>query len=214
MRTLLSKILLPLCLVISSFSAMAADIDSKNPYTMIQQVADQTFARFNADQSKIKADPNHLKTIISDELLPYVDYKYAAYTVLGRNLRQLSKAQRNDFSIAFKDYLVSTYATAFTEYTDQKIKFAPAKDFSNQKIVTVPVQVVSNGRPPINISFKVRKLKNGTWKAFDLVAEGVSLLQSKQSEIGGLIQRQGIDSVIKMLNEKAKAPIQAKTEKK
>ncbi|WP_133405472.1 MlaC/ttg2D family ABC transporter substrate-binding protein [Parashewanella tropica] len=214
MRKLFSKILLPICLMISSFSVMAADINTKNPYTMIQQVADQTFARFKADQSKIKADPNYLKTIITDELLPYVDYKYASYMVLGRNLRSSSKSQRTAFVTSFKDYLISTYATAFTAYTDQQVKFSPAKDFSNQKIVTVPVQVISGGRPPINISFKVRKLKNGTWKVFDLVAEGVSLLQSKQSEIGGLIQRQGLDSVIKMLSEKAKAPIQAAAETK
>ncbi|HIP76007.1 MAG TPA: ABC transporter substrate-binding protein, partial [Psychromonas hadalis] len=40
------------------------------------------------------------------------------------------------------------------------------------------------------------------WKVFDVIAEGVSMLSTKQSEIGGLIDKKGIDEVIKMLNEK------------
>ncbi len=202
-------------------AAMAAKIDTRNPYTMIKQVADQTFARFNADQAKIKADPNHLKTIVEQELLPYVDYRYASLKVLGRNIKTLQKelksrdrvlAKIDAFTDAFKGYMVSTYASAFTEYTNQKVEFPPAKKLTDSKFVTVPVQVTEEGRPPIKLSFKLRRQKDNSWKVYDLVAEGVSLIQSKQSEIGGLIQREGIDHVIKMLRGKAEADVPTKTD--
>ncbi|MBE8167622.1 MAG: ABC transporter substrate-binding protein, partial [Shewanella sp.] len=166
-------------------------------------------------------DPDHLKMIVEQELLPYIDYKYASYKVLGKYLSKTTKAQRDSFTQAFRGYLVSTYASAFTAYTHQKVSFSPAGNFAEEKFVTVAVQVIEAGRPPIKLSFKVRRLMTGErkdrkprtgdhWKAIDLVAEGISLLQSKQSEIGNLVQKEGIEEVVKMLDKRANASIETK----
>ncbi|MBM7072249.1 ABC transporter substrate-binding protein [Shewanella sp. 202IG2-18] len=221
MFKLFSKVFTVVLLCFTANTVYAA-IDVSNPYTMIEQVAKKTFDRFDADQAKIKANPNYLKTVITEELLPHVDYKYASLKVLGSNARQLSQtikprdkfiAKLNEFTDSFKGYMVSTYASAFTEYSHQKVEFPPAKKLTDSKFVTVPVRVIEPGRPPIKLAFKVRRQKDNTWKVYDLVAEGVSLIQSKQSEIGGLIQREGIDNVIKMLDKKATADVSKKSEK-
>ncbi|WP_394204410.1 phospholipid-binding protein MlaC [Shewanella waksmanii] len=182
--------------VISMATATAAEIDRSNPYTMVEQVANKTFARFHQDFDTIQADPDHLKLIVSEELMPYIDYKYASYKVMGSHLRSTRPEQRKQFVNAFKAYLVATYAQAFTEYTNQQVKFEPARSFDGQKMIDVHVQIVEANRPPIKVQFRVRRLKDDTWKAFDLVAEGVSLLASKSKEISNLIRQNGIDSVI------------------
>lgn len=182
--------------------ATEAEIDQSNPYTLVEQVANKTFARFHKDEKLIAENPDHLKVIVTEELMPYIDYKYASYKVLGQYLRDTSKDQRGRFVEAFRGYLISTYAQAFTEYTDQTVEYGKAQDFSGEKFANVYVQVVEQGRPAIKLQFKARRLKDGNWKAFDLVAEGVSLLSSKQSEITNLVRQQGIESVIDMLNER------------
>ncbi|MBT1443898.1 ABC transporter substrate-binding protein [Shewanella sp. JM162201] len=201
------RALLLMVLSVIGLQAEAASVDSKNPYEMIQAVADKTFNRFHADKAKIDADPNHLKVIVREELMPYIDFKYASYKVLGQYLKETSEAERDRFVTAFEGYLVATYAQAFTEYTNQTVEYAPAANFSDEKIVDVNVRIIEAGRPPIKLLFKARRLKDDSWKAFDLVAEGVSLLQSKQSEITTLIRQKGIDNVITMLNEKAAASV-------
>lgn len=202
----LSRFLLPLVMVLGTASAQASDatVDTKDPYAMVKSVANKTFDRFHKDKALIDANTDHLKVIVHEELMPYVDYKYASYKVLGQYLKDSTEDQRNRFVDAFEGYLVTTYAQAFTEYTNQKVEFSPGIDFSNEKIVDVNVQIIEPGRPPIKLLFKVRRLKDDSWKAFDLVAEGVSLLSSKQSEISNLIRQQGIDPVIKMLEERTK----------
>lgn len=179
--------------------AQEIEVNIKDPYAMVESVANKTFARFHQDIDTIKANPDHLKVIVSDELMPYIDYKYASYKVMGTYLRQSTPEQRDRFSEAFKNYLVATYAQAFTEYTNQKVEFEPAKNFADEKMVDVNVQIIEQGRPPIKLQFRVRRLKDDTWKAFDLVAEGVSLLSSKSAEISNLIRQNGIDSVIEDL---------------
>ncbi|MBB1269958.1 phospholipid-binding protein MlaC [Shewanella sp. SR44-3] len=190
--------------------AMADEVNTTDPYLLIEQAANITFARFRADKALIDADLNHLKVIVKEELMPYVDYKYAAYKVMGQYLRDTSVDQRERFVTAFEGYLVATYAQAFTQYTDQKVVYDPGTDFSKEKMVEVNVQIIEEGRPPIKILFKVRRLKDNSWKAFDLVAEGISLLASKQSEISNLIRKDGIDAVIVLLNEKTQERIDRK----
>ncbi|WP_405127361.1 MlaC/ttg2D family ABC transporter substrate-binding protein [Shewanella donghaensis] len=197
-----------------SFAEQSATaIDIHDPYKLVQQVSEKTFARFAQDKALIDADLSHLKVIVREELMPYVDYKYAAYKVMGQYLRDTTPEQRDRFVDAFEGYLVATYAQAFTEYTGQTVQFFPASDFSDEKMVDVNVQIIEDGRPPIKIMFKARRLKDDSWKAFDLVAEGVSLLASKQSEISNLIRQKGVDSVIEMLYERTGEAINAKQDK-
>ena len=202
-------------LLLLALSATAHSEDSAvntmNPYDMVEAAANNTFARFHQDIDIIKTNPDHLKLIGSDELMPYIDYKYASYKVMGVHLKATTKEQRERFVKAFQGYLVSTYAQAFTEYTDQHVRFAPAKDFSGEKMVDVNVDLIEPGRPAIKLMFKVRRLKDGSWKAFDLVAEGVSLLASKSSEISNLIRQKGIDAVILELERRNKGHISNNT---
>ncbi|KIO36654.1 MULTISPECIES: ABC transporter substrate-binding protein [unclassified Shewanella] len=200
MKQLLQVLFSSLVLLVSNLvSAEEISVNTKDPYAMVESVANKTFARFHQDIATIQANPDHLKVIVSDELMPYIDYKYASYKVMGPYLRQSTPDQRERFAEAFRAYLIATYAQAFTEYTDQQVEFAPAKRFDDEKMVDVNVQIIEQGRPPIKLIFRVRRLKDDTWKAFDLVAEGVSLLSSKSAEITNLIRQNGIDAVIKEL---------------
>jgi phospholipid transport system substrate-binding protein len=183
-------------------------VDKKNPYAMIKTVADITFTRFANEQSEIRKNPELLKKIVREELVPYINYKYAAFKVIGRNFKNTNKADRAEFVTVFKDYLVTSYAQVFTLYNNQEVRFAPAKDFSKEKVVAVKTTVVEPGRDPIDISFRVRKSKKtNEWKAYDMVAEGVSLLDSKQAELSGLIRQKGLPYVTEMLKAKSQKPI-------
>ena len=68
------------------------------------------------------------------------------------------------------------------------------------------------GRDNIDVSFKVRRnRKTNEWKAFDMVAEGVSLLDSKQAELGSVIRQKGLPYVTELLKKKSDRDIVFKT---
>ncbi len=193
-------------LVMVSFiaAAQASDVDKKNPYKMIQEVAEITFKRFADEHDAIRKNPNLLKNIVSEELMPYINYKYAAGKVLGTQFKKTTKAERAEFVPVFRDYLVTSYAQVFTLYNKQKVTYEKEKNIGNKKIVKVRTQVLEFGRDPIHIAFTVRKnRKTNEWKAFDMIAEGVSLLDSKKAELGGLIRQKGLGYVTKLLREKS-----------
>ena len=209
MKSTMNKFFFCLTLLgLSTWASAAQEVDKKDPYQMIRTVADHTFKRFANEQGAIRAEPNLLKSIVREELMPYINYQYAAYKVIGSNFKKTNKAERAKFVPAFREYLITSYAQVFTLYNNQKVEFEPAKSFSDKRVVSVGTSVIEPGREPINISFRVRKhKKTGEWKAYDMVAEGVSLLDSKQAELSSLIRQKGLTHVTDMLKEKSEKSI-------
>ena len=69
--------------------------------------------------------------------------------------------------------------------------------------------MIDPGKPDITIEFKlIRHRDSEYWQVFDMVAEGISLLDSKRAELGGMIRQQGLARVTELLQERAKQPIE------
>ena len=184
-----------LWLLLMSLSVTAADPQS--PHALVQSVTQNTFARISDDKQKINRNKNHLHTIIREEMLPHIDYRFAAYKALGKNFKQVPKAQLEEYVALFKDYLVSNYAITLGFYDDQTIVFEPETATLNKRIATVRARLKDAGRPDINMAFKLKKdRKTAQWKAFDIVAEGISLVDSKRSEFGQIIRQEGFAKVL------------------
>jgi phospholipid transport system substrate-binding protein len=56
--------------------------------------------------------------------------------------------------------------------------------------------------------------KTNEWKAYDMVAEGISLLSSKQSEFQSILRKDGLQKVIDLMNNAISKPINIGTEEK
>ncbi|MEH0690652.1 phospholipid-binding protein MlaC [Vibrio cholerae] len=203
------KLVLTLALVIASVSVGAKEVNRQDPYQMMVQVSDQTFARLKAEQAQIQQDPERLKLIVEQELMPYVDEKYAALKLLGPNLKGAKREDVLVFIDAFRAYIIASYAQVLTQYTDQTIEFEPEGRVDDSRTITgVKLDIVDSPRPNIKLEFKLRKDKSsGEWSAFDMIAEGISMLSSKQSEWSGKLRQEGILAVAQELQTLAKTPI-------
>lgn len=207
-------IFMGIALLTSNVSAQ--EVDKTQPYEMMKAVSESTFARLKAEKEVIREQPDILKTVVEEELMPYVNYRYAALKVLGTNLKKAKKEDIPEFIEAFHQYLVTSYAQALTLYSDQTIEFEPEKPIPDGKRITsIKLDVIDAPRPNIKLEFKLRKdKKSGEWKAFDMVAEGISLLSSKQSEWNGKIRKDGIPAVSEELYRLAAQPIRFEGEQK
>lgn len=205
---MLKRYIAALLLVLLSWTVNAQEIDRTDPYKMMKQVAEQAFNRLKAEQPKIHEDPEYLKVIVEEELMPYVNDQYAALKLLGPNLKGAKREDVGEFVAAFRAYLVTNYAQVLTQYTTQEIEFGPEPQREDdRRISSIKLDIVDAPRPNIKLEFKLRKEKSGDWKAFDMIAEGISLLSSKQSEWNGKIRQDGILAVAKELQSLAQQPI-------
>ncbi|WP_019614380.1 MlaC/ttg2D family ABC transporter substrate-binding protein [Psychromonas ossibalaenae] len=197
------RILSVVLLMLYSSLATADEVDMSNPNQVIHSVSINTFSRINAEKEHLQKEPGYIQVVIEEELIPYFDYKYAAYKVMGSHLRKTSAEQRNDFVQAFRTYLVNAYGNILIKYDQQQIEILDNTHFMDKKIVSIPVRIRDQNEQLTQLAFKLRKnKKTGEWKVFDVIAEGISMLNTKQSEINDLIKKKGINHVIQLLEKK------------
>ncbi|MBO1928554.1 phospholipid-binding protein MlaC [Providencia rettgeri] len=191
-----------------AIAPFAMAVDQTNPYKLMDEAAAKTFNRLKSEQPKIKQDPEYLRTIVREELLPYVQVKYAGLGV-RTYYKGATPVQREAYFKAFEDYLEQVYGQALAMYHGQTYQIAPEQPLGDKNIVAIRVTIVdTNGRPPVRLDFQWRKnSKTGYWQAYDMIAEGVSMITTKQNEWGDILRKQGVDGLTKQLEISAKAPI-------
>ncbi|PKF60467.1 ABC transporter substrate-binding protein [Psychromonas sp. psych-6C06] len=197
------RIVFAVCLIIATFLTHAQTNVESDPNQVIHSVSVNTFARINADKEKLQAQPDHIRVIIEEQLIPYFDYKFAAYKVMGSHLKNTTREQRDQFVEAFKTYLINAYGHILFEYDQQEVEILDNRHFQGKRIITIPVKIRDKNDNITQIAFKLRKnKKTGEWKVFDVIAEGISMLDTKQSELNELIHKHGVDYVITLLEKK------------
>ncbi len=198
----ISKILLIVGFFVFTFPFQFSAAAENNPYEMANTVAGQTFSEIKANKDKL-ADKAFLNSLIDTKLMPYVDVKYAAYKVMGTNLKKTTPKEREEFTEAFGAYLKRAIADAIGKYTDQELELSPVKKVAdNENIVSVKFLIKQAGKQDIAMVLKARKNgKTGEWKVFDLVAENISILDAKQAEISPIIHDKGIKAAISALEK-------------
>lgn len=198
-----------LTFVLTAFLVTRTAIAETSPYVLMQQAADKLFSDIQANQSKIKQDPNYLRTIVRNDLLPYVNLEYAGSKVLGSYYKSTSAEQREKFFKTFCELIEQKYAQALTNYSNQKIQIESEKELGDNNFINIRVNIIqANGVAPILLYFKWRKgNKSGEWKVYDMVGAGVSMLEDTIKNWVGILNKQGIDTLITKMQQSASQPI-------
>ena len=178
------------------------------PYDLTKQVSDKLFSDIKASQSKIKQDPNYLKTIVRQDLMPYVHVKYAGSKILGQNYKTVTQEERDRYFAVLDKYIEQVYAQVLTMYSDQSIQIGKMKEES-ASLAIVNVKVAQpNNQPPLNVDFYwYKNSKTGQGQVYDMTAGGASMVNTKQQEWSPIIRKQGLDALTAQLQKSADTPI-------
>ena len=86
-------------------------------------------------------------------------------------------------------------------YHGQTFQIAPEQPLADKTFVPLLVTIIDpNCRPPVRLDFQWRKnSQTGNWQAYDMIAEGVSMITTKQNEWGTLLRTKGIDGLTAQL---------------
>ncbi|MBE0367560.1 MULTISPECIES: MlaC/ttg2D family ABC transporter substrate-binding protein [Pseudoalteromonas] len=193
----MNKLLVATLFLFSTFSFAA-----ESPFQLINQVGDKMFADIKHVNADGNADSSTMKNIVRSRLMPHIDVKFVSFKLLGKHIKGLKRAEAVEFISAVDNYLVSTYASALLQYKGQEVIFEELPLSKESDFATVKVLIKEQAGPDIDMHFKFRQSKDGSWKVYDMVAEGISLLSAKQKEITGRISQVGLATVTNELKSK------------
>jgi len=182
--------------------ATPTQVDASGPSQLIESSANILLTGIDKNRDQFRKDPTGLYALVEQTLLPNFDTPYAAQLVLGTNWRNATPDQRKRFVDAFYKSLLYTYGDAMIDFTGDRLKVFPTKVTPEDTRATVRTEIKRSNGTKVAVNYTLRKT-NGQWKAWDVVIDGISYVKSYREDYGAQVQQQGLDAVIKSLEDKA-----------
>ncbi|MFZ2089631.1 MAG: ABC transporter substrate-binding protein [Desulfobaccales bacterium] len=124
------------------------------------------------------------------------DYEEMAKRTLS-NWNQLNPTQRRDFVAIFSELLATSYADKLAKYSGEKVTYQGDRvEGETGEVNTVLVR--RNDRIPINY----RLLNKSDWMVYDVVIEGVSLVNNYRSQFTRVMGESSFDELLRRLRTK------------
>ena len=120
------------------------------------------------------------------------DFRSMSQSVLATNWQKASKEEKRQFVEYFSQYLEDTYRNKIESYSNQRVNYLN-ETIKRDRAVVDTVIVTDQNQIPVTY-----KLKNndGEWFAYDVVIEGVSLVNNYRSTFTAIIRSEGMDGLL------------------
>src|SRR6266849_3924834 len=181
--------------------AVSAWAQNLAPDQLVQKITDEVLAAIKSDKQLAAGDKQKAIKLAEEKVLPYVDFEQATRLAVGRAWREAAPEQKQRLVTEFRNMLVRTYSNAISAYQGQTLKVLPSRGKQDPEDTTVRTQFIRAGGQPLPIEFHMRQADK-TWKVYDIVVEGVSLVMTYRSEFDAVVKQEGIDGLLKRLAQK------------
>jgi len=183
---MIKKHALYLFLSIISVSVGAADLTT--PTGRIKDSVNKVLKVLKDESLDREARWEKVGIVINDSF----DFRSMSQSVLATNWKKATPEERQQFVVFFSQYLEDTYRTKIEAYTDQRVEFI-GETIRGKKAVVETLIITDNSEIPINY-----KLKNndGIWFAYDVVIEGISLVNNYRNSFAAIVKNDGMNGLL------------------
>ena len=129
------------------------------------------------------------------------DYTELSKRTLAQHWRTFTPEQQKEFTQLFGKLLGTVYMDRIMVYTNEKVVFSKATKLS-EDTTEVQSEVVTASKS-IPIHYRMIS-KEGSWKVYDVVVEGVSLVQNYRSQFRDILSKQSPQDLLKIVRDKVK----------
>jgi phospholipid transport system substrate-binding protein len=191
-----SILLLALALAAPGLRAQETD-----PNAMLQSITLEVIAAMKQERDLHGGNQKQSASLVETKVLPLIDFSRMTRTAVARNWRLATPEQQAALTTEFRTLLVRTYSSALSTYRDQVIEFRGMRTAPADTEVTVKSVVKQSGTAPIAMDYDMEKTPAG-WKIYDIKVAGVSLVTTYRDSFSERIRDDGVDGLIKALEEK------------
>ncbi|MFI5294914.1 MAG: phospholipid-binding protein MlaC [Thermodesulfovibrionales bacterium] len=127
------------------------------------------------------------------------DFEEMAKRSLALNWSKRTPEERKEFVTLFSDLLESTYIKKIERYENEKIVYLDEKITGQYAVVRT--KIVKTQEAEIPVEYRIFK-KADKWEAYDIIVEGVSLVNNYRSQFSQIIRSSSYEELVKKLKNK------------
>ncbi len=127
------------------------------------------------------------------------DYTELSRRTLSRNWDKLNADQQGEFQDLFSKLLRNVYMDRILAYRDEKVVFQKETVLSPERVEVKSKVLTATAEIPMH--YRMIK-KNGAWKVYDVVIEGVSMVNNYRSQFNQILTKNSPEEMLKILRKK------------
>jgi len=126
------------------------------------------------------------------------DYGEMAKRSLGGQWNKLGERERREFVDLFTEFLTATYVEKIHAYSGEEVKFRNERLEGNYAEVE---SVLVGKKLEIPLAYRLI-MKEGEWKAYDVVIDGISLIQNYRGQFTAILRSSSYEQLVQILRDK------------
>ncbi|MGH8026330.1 MAG: MlaC/ttg2D family ABC transporter substrate-binding protein [Pseudoxanthomonas sp.] len=175
--------------------AAAAPVPQGSASKVVLDSSTRILTTLEQRRAEFRKSPAALKQFITAEFNRTFDRDYAARLVLGVHGRGASDADVKLFADALADNLMSRYGTSLLDFnTKLRVRIKSESPLPGNRGVKVSSEMLRDGGDPIPVDYLIRNV-GGQWKAFDVMIEGISYVQTFKNQFDAPLRQKSIAQV-------------------
>ena len=178
------------------------------PDALIKMVVTDVMASVKSDPDIQKGNIPKIVELVEKKIVPYTDMIRTTEMAMGPNWKKATLEQQNQLVMEFKNLLIRTYSGALSQLRDQTVQFKALRAAPDDKEVVVKTVVLGRG-DPVPLDYRLEKTDKG-WKVYDMNIMGVWLIEAYRNQFSNQISQNGIDGLVKFLQDRNKQLASAK----
>ena len=181
---IVTRLVAVVLLMLLASPALAA----RTPTDTVKDAINQVIAELQGHSLEREQRWASIGRIINDRF----DFRSMSQSVLATSWQEATTEEKRQFVEYFSQYLEDTYRTKIESYSDQRVEYLAEQVRKDRATVDTAV-VTSDKRIPITYRLKLTK---GEWVAYDVVIEGVSLVNNYRSTFSAIVKAGGMDGLL------------------
>lgn len=177
------------------------------PDVLAKSVTDEVLAIVRADKDIQAGNQRKVHDLVESRIVPHFNFVRMTQLAMGRNWRNAKADQQRRLVEEFRQLLVRTYTSAFTQYRNQTVEYRRTRMAAGDTDVVVQSLIKQPSGQPVAVDYAMEKTGNG-WKVYNVKIEGVSLVENYRNTFNTEVQKSGIDGLIKSLADKNRMLVQ------
>ena len=191
------SVVLLICLSFLSFKPCAALAGEATD--QIKQTVDAVMGVLNSKELK-KPESKELRAKKLREIVnKRFDFEEMAKRSLALNWSKRTPEEKKEFVALFSDLLENTYINKVERYEHETVVYTDEKVEGQYAIVKT--KIVKTQEAEIPVEYRIFK-KAAKWEAYDIIVEGVSLVNNYRSQFSQIIRSSSYEELVKKLKNK------------
>ena len=169
------------------------------PTDQVRQTVDQVLNVLRNQELKKKSHTAERRAALRRIIMGRFDFEEMAKRSMGMHWRNLTPEQRKEFTALFTDLLERSYLNKIESYEDESIVYTGER--VDGTFAEVKTQIITKRKTQIPIDYRLKKEGN-QWYAYDVIIEGVSLVNNYRTQFNTIIRRESYEALVKRMKAK------------